>query len=55
MTSKLFQDLKNEQVKKNEINVLIATQELESFAIKYGKMHYKVNESIVISQEHYGE
>ena len=54
-TSKLFKELKQEQVKKNDINVLLATQELELFAVKYGEVHFEANESKVISKEHYGE
>ena len=42
-------------MKRNEINLFLATQELESFAFKYGKIHFKANESKVISQEQYGK
>ena len=52
---KLFKELKQEKLKKNDINVLLATRELESFATKYGKVHYKVNESSVITKHHYGK
>ena len=54
-TSTFFEDLENDPVKPNDINVLVATQELESFAIEYGKLHYTTNESIVISKKYYGE
>lgn len=54
-TVKFFKELKQEKLTKNDINVLLATRELESFATKYGKMHYKVNESNVITQDHYGK
>ena len=39
----------------NGRNVLVATHELESFAIKYGKTHLTANESAVIVQELLGE
>ena len=39
----------------NGRNVLVATHELESFAIKYGKTHLTANESAVIVQELFGE
>ena len=39
----------------NDINMLVATHELESFAIKYGKTHLTVNESAVIVQKLFGE
>ena len=55
ITSNFLKALKEDQTGTNEINVLLATQELESFAISYGRIHYKANESTVISQEHYGE
>lgn len=55
VTSKLFNALKQEQVKKNDINVLLATQELESFAVEYGKIHFEAKESKIISKENYGE
>ena len=32
----------------NDINILVATHELESFAVKYGKTHLTANESVVI-------
>ena len=54
-TSKLFKALKQVQVKKNDINVLLATQELELFAVEYGKIHFEAKESKVISKENYGE
>ena len=54
-TSNFLKDLKEDQIGKNEINVLIATQELEKFAINYGKIHSKANEGTVISQALYGE
>lgn len=54
-TSNFLKDLKEDQIGKNEINVLIATQELEKFAINYGKIHFKANEGTVISQALYGE
>ena len=35
--------------------MLVATHELESFAIKYGKTHLTANESAVIVQKLFGE
>ena len=54
-TSTFFEDLKNYPDEPNDINVLVATQELESFAIKYGRRHYTTNERTVISEKNYGE
>ena len=54
-TSTFFEDLKNNPDEPNEINVLVATQELELFAIKYGKRHYTTNERTVIAEKNYGE
>ena len=53
--SKLFTKINKGQPEKNDINILIATQELESFAINYSKIHYETNEEKVISQESFGE
>ena len=39
----------------NDINILVATHELESFAVKYGKTHLTANESAVIVQKLFGE
>ena len=39
----------------NDINILVATHELESFAVKYGKTHLTANESAVIVQNLFGE
>ena len=39
----------------NDRNILVATHELESFAIKYGKIHLTAKESAVIVQELFGE
>ena len=39
----------------NDINILVATHELESFAIKYGKTHLTANESAVAVQKLFGE
>jgi len=52
-TSTFFEDLNNNPGETNDINVLVATQELESFAIKYGNFHYITNESTVISKKNY--
>ncbi|KAJ7389150.1 hypothetical protein OS493_033236 [Desmophyllum pertusum] len=48
---KLFRSLKEDQTEKNDVNILLATQQLEAFAISYGQVHYKANESKVISEE----
>ena len=42
------------QSEKKGINILIATQELESFAVDYGKIHYQANGSAIISQKYFG-
>ena len=39
----------------NDINILVATHELESFAVKYGKTHLTANESVVTVQKLFGE
>ena len=39
----------------NDINILVATHELESFAIKYGKTHLTANERAVTVQKLFGE
>ena len=39
----------------NDINILVAIHELESFAIKHGKTHLKANESAVTEQKLFGE
>ena len=39
----------------NDRNILVATHELESFAIKYGKTHLTAKESAAIVQELFGE
>ncbi|XP_067047035.1 adhesion G protein-coupled receptor L4-like isoform X2 [Acropora muricata] len=52
-TSQLFRDLETDPEEKSSINVLLATQQLETFALKYGKIHYKQDQRIVISKEHF--
>ena len=42
-----LKDLKNLPPGGNDINILVATHELESFAVKYGKTHLTANESAV--------
>ena len=42
-----LKDLKNLPPGRNDINILVATHELESFAVKYGKTHLTANESAV--------
>ena len=39
---------------KRTVNVLIATQNFESFAFKYAKTHLKKNQSIITIKENYG-
>ncbi|XP_068705482.1 adhesion G protein-coupled receptor E3-like isoform X1 [Montipora foliosa] len=51
MTSQLFRALKTDRDEENDINVLVATRQLESFALKYGKIHYKQDEQIVVTKE----
>ena len=50
-----LQDLEELSPGGNDINMLVATHELESFAIKYGKTHLTANESAVIVQKLFGE
>ena len=42
-----LEDLKKLPPGGNDINILVATHELESFSVKYGKTHLTVNESAV--------
>ena len=49
-TRVFLEDLKKLPPGGNDINILVATHELESFAIKYGKTHLSANESAVIVQ-----
>ncbi|XP_073250653.1 uncharacterized protein [Porites lutea] len=53
-TSELFKHIISNQSEKKGINILTATQELESFAVDYGKIHYKANGSAIISQKYFG-
>ena len=50
-----MKNFQKELPEKNEVNILVATEELESFAIKHGKAHLEANESVVISHEFFGE
>ena len=43
-----LEDLKKLPPGGNDINILVAIHELESFAVKYGKTHLTANESVVI-------
>ena len=43
-----LEDLKKLPPGGNDINILVATHELESFAVKYGKSHLTANESVVM-------
>ena len=51
---KLFHDLNDTNDGKGSVNVLVATQALESFAFDYAKTHLKKNESIIVVEENYG-
>lgn len=54
-TDTFFKVMKAEQTITNGVDVLLATRELESFAIKYARIHYAAYENSVISKEHFGE
>ena len=51
---KLFHDLNDTNDGKGSVNVLVATQTLESFAFEYAKTHLKKNESIIVVEGNYG-
>ena len=53
ITRILLQNLRKEPPDK--INILVATHELESFAIKYGKTHLTAKERAIVPQELFGE
>ncbi|CAH3182931.1 unnamed protein product, partial [Porites lobata] len=53
ITNELFNYIISNQSAKKGINILIATQELESFAVDYGKIHYQANGSAIISQKYF--
>ncbi|XP_044181267.1 adhesion G protein-coupled receptor L4-like [Acropora millepora] len=50
---KLFHDLNDTNDGKGTVNVLVATQTLESFAVEYAKTHLRKNESIIVVEENY--
>ena len=51
----MFEDLKDtDEKEKGTFNVLVATQQLESFAFEYTKIHFKKNQSVIIMEENYG-
>lgn len=54
-TTKLLRTLKKDDGDGEDINVLLATQELEKFAISYGKIHNKANESKIVSDKLFGK
>ena len=54
-TTKLLRTLKKDSRDGEDINVLLATQELEKFAISYGKIHNKANESKIVSDKLFGK
>ena len=49
----MLQNLRKEPA--DEINILVATHGLESFAIKYGKTHLTAKEWAIVPQELFGE
>ena len=53
LTSILLQDLRKERPDK--VNLLVATYELESFAIKYGKVHLTAKKNATVRQDLFGE
>ena len=54
-TTKLLRTLTKDNGDGEDINVLLATQELEKFAISYGKIHNKANESKILSDKLFGK
>ena len=51
----LFDDLKHTvEEGKGTVNVLVATEQLESFAFKYAMVHFTENQSSIFSEENYG-
>ena len=48
-------DIRSDSTENEDINMLVAFQALESFLIDYGKIHFKVNESKVVSQRSFCE
>ena len=51
----LFDDLKDTvEEGKGIVNVLVATEQLESFAFKYAMVHFTENQSSIFSEENYG-
>ena len=51
----LFDKLKDNVEEGNEtVNVLVATKQLESFAVKYATVHFTENQSGNFSEENYG-
>ena len=53
ITSILLQDLRKQRP--DEVNILVATHELESFAIKYGKTHLTAKKKLTLQQNLFGE
>ena len=53
--TKLLRTLRKDDIDREGINVLLATQELEKFAISYGKIHNKANESKILSDKLFGK
>ena len=51
----LFDDLKDTvEEEKGTVNVLAATEQLESFAFKYAMVHFTENQSGIFSEKNYG-
>lgn len=53
ITSILLQDLRNERP--DEVNLLVATHELESFAIKHARLISQQKKNLTVQQNLFGE
>ena len=53
ITSILLQDLRNERP--DEVNILVATHELESFAIKHARLISQRKKNLTVQQNLFGE
>ena len=53
--SKLFKALEKKPIRMYWSNVFAATQQLETFAIEYTKVHFEANENRVILTEYFGK
>lgn len=54
-TGAFIDDIRSDSAENEDINMLVAFQAMESFLIDYGKIHFKVNESKVVSQRSFCE